>query len=427
MPEPILIRGGRLLDPARGREEVGDLFLLNGRIAPTPASLPCGTRVIEALGQWVVPGLVDLHVHLREPGGEEQETIESGTRAAARGGFTAVAAMPNTTPPMDLPEAIVRFLARARDAALIRVLPVACLTRGRDGRELCDLEALARAGAVAFSDDGTTPADAALMRRAMERARACGRPVLDHAQDPEAERRGGVMHDGPWARRWGLPGIPAEAEVRMIRRDIALAAETGCRIHLQHVSTREGVDLVREARARRLPVTAEATPHHLALCDEDVRPDDARFKVNPPLRSAKDREALREGVADGTLSVLATDHAPHTAWAKARGFREAPFGIVGLETAVGLTYTVLVGGGLMRVGEWLARWTIGPAEVLGLDAPTLAPGAPADVTLLDLDSEWTVDSQEFLSRSRNTPFDGWRLVGRAVCTIHGGRVVWGPG
>ncbi|MBN1269489.1 MAG: dihydroorotase [Kiritimatiellae bacterium] len=424
MANPILIRGGRLLDPATGRDEVADLFLMEGLIAPVPSQLPPRTEVLAASGLTVAPGLIDLHVHLREPGGEEQETIESGSRAAARGGFTTVVAMPNTSPPLDGSDLISKVRKRADEVGLVTMLPAACISRDRKGNELADLAALAAAGAAAFTDDGSTPASADLMRSAMKTARELGKPVLDHAQDPAIEKQGGVMHDGAYARRWGLPGIPAEAEVSMIRRDIELAAETGGRVHIQHVSTRAGVELIRDARARGLPVTGEATPHHLTLCDEDVRPDNPNFKMNPPLRTGRDRAAIRRGIADGVLTVLATDHAPHTADAKARGFREAPFGIVGLETAVGITYTTLVSTGLMRPADWLKRWTQGPAQVLGLPPPGLAAGARADLSLLDLESEWTVEPGGFLSRSRNTPFAGWRLVGRSVCTIRAGRITW---
>jgi dihydroorotase len=285
------------------------------------------------------------------------------------------------------------------------------------------LAELAAAGACAFTDDGSTVPNENLMRWAMERAAGLSRPILDHAQRPDLEKQG-VMHEGKWSARWGLPGIPSAAEYPIVERDIRLSFETGCRVHIQHVSTAESVDLLRRARAEGLPVSGEVTPHHLALTDADVRPDDARRKMNPPLRAEADRAALARAVEEGVLSVLATDHAPHTAMAKAHGFREAPFGVIGLETAIGVTYTRLVINGRMNALDWAYRWTVGPARVLGLPEPTLAPGAPADLVLLDLDSEWTISAEAFASKSRNTPFEGWRVRGRAVRTLLSGRTVF---
>jgi len=411
---PCLIRGARRLDPALGADSVGDLFVEDGAIRETPARLPPDTEIVEARGLLLTPGLLDLHVHLREPGHEAAETIETGLRAAAAGGFTTVVAMPNTAPPMDTPERLRAALERAAAVAGgARLLPSACLTRDRAGAEVGDLEALAAAGAAAFTDDGATVTDDATMREAMRRAARLGVVVMDHAQDRVAERDG-AMHEGEFSRRLGLPGIPSAAEARVIARDIALARETGARLHIQHITSREGVELVRAAVAEGLPVSAEATPHHLALTDADVRPDDANYKMNPPLRSEEDREAIAAAVLDGTISALATDHAPHTAESKARGFRAAPFGVIGLETAVGVTWTLLVRGLKLSPLEWLRRWTTGPARVLGLPPPTLAPGAPADLALLETATPWRVESARFLSKSRNTPFEGWTLYGHAV-------------
>ncbi|OQW97143.1 MAG: hypothetical protein BWK77_02540 [Verrucomicrobia bacterium A1] len=420
---PIYIRGARLVDPAASRDETADLFVRDGLIAPLPPAPPADAEVIEAAGLVLAPGFMDLHVHLREPGGEEAETIETGSRAAARGGFTAVVAMPNTKPPLDTPERVAFVRRRGEEVGLVRVIPSACITAGRDGRELADLAALANAGAGAFTDDGSTvPADD-VMRRALVAARELRLPVMDHAQDRELEKNG-VMHEGEFSKHWKLPGIPAEAESRMVARDIELARETGSAVHIQHVSAKESVRLIREARARGVAVSGELTPHHLALIDADVNPDDANYKMNPPLRSREDREALIEAIVDGTLETFATDHAPHSAAAKGRGFLQAPFGIVGLETAVGITYTELVKRGLLDLTAWVQRWTAGPARILGLPAPSLRPGAAADLVLLDLDSEWTVRAETFLSRSRNTPFAGRKLFGRAVRTILGGRTTW---
>lgn len=423
MNKPIYIRGGRVVDPLAGRNETADLFVQDGLIAPLPPSPPPGAEIFEAHGCVVAPGFIDLHVHLREPGGEEAETIESGSRAAARGGFTQVVAMPNTRPPTDTAERVSFVKQRGDAAGMARVIPSGCITAGREGRDLTPVAALVAAGARALTDDGSTVMSDTLMQQAMRLAWEFGVVVMDHAQDRNSEAKG-VMHEGDFSRRWQLPGIPAEAEVSVIRRDIDLARRTGCALHIQHVSTAAGCDLIREARALGLRVSGEATPHHLALCDADVDPANTCFKMNPPLRSPADREALLHAISDGTLTALATDHAPHTAASKARGFLDAPFGVVGLETAVGVTYTQLVKSGLMSLSDWVERWTLGPARILGLNEPTLKPGTIADVVVLDLKTEWVVRSDAFLSRSRNTPFEGAVLTGRAVRTLLGGKTVW---
>ena len=423
MNKAIYIRGGRLIDPSANTDEVRDLFIKDGVIVETPADVPAGSEVIEAKGLVVVPGLIDVHVHLREPGGEDAETIETGSRAAAHGGFTTIVAMPNTKPPLDTPERVAFVKRRGEEVGLVQVIPSACITAGRDGREVADLKALVEAGAGVFTDDGSTVASDETMKRAMTLAAALNMTIMDHAQDREMEKDG-VMHEGEFSKHWKLPGIPSEAEIKVIRRDIDLARRTGCAVHIQHVSTKEGAGLIREARARRLKVSGELTPHHLALTDADIKEGDTNYKMNPPLRSAADRAALVHAIVDGSLQAFATDHAPHTAAAKARGFLQAPFGIIGLETAVGVTYTELVVSGLMDLGAWIHRWTTGPARVLGLPDPGLKPGAPADVTILDLNKTWTVRSREFLSKSRNTPFEGRKLAGRAVRTICRGRTTW---
>ena len=423
MSGEIYIRGGRLVDPATGRDEVADLFIRDGRIIPRPAALPPDAACLDARGLVVVPGLIDLHVHLREPGGEEAETIETGARAAARGGFTTIVAMPNTLPPHTTPEIIRRVLQRGAEVGLARVLPSGCVTKGRKGVELADLAALAAAGATAFTDDGSVVASAALLEKALRKTKRLDKVLMEHAEDHALEKAG-VMHAGEYSKRCHLPGVPSEAETKIVARDIALATATGAAVHIQHVSAAESVRLIRAARARGVRVTGELTPHHLALTDAEVRPDDANFKMNPPLRSAADRAALIEGLTDGTLTCFATDHAPHTAAAKARGFLHAPSGVVGLETAVGVTYTELVVGGRMDLLTWLRRWTTGPAEVLGLPPPSLAAGTIADLALLDLDTAWIVKPDEFVSKSRNTPFTGRRLTGRAAGTLLGGAVIW---
>jgi dihydroorotase len=422
--ETIRSRGARILDPVSGRDGTGDLLIVGGRFAE-PSVAPAGARVIDAAGLVAVPGLIDLHVHFREPGNDEAETIASGSLAAARGGFATVVTMPNTAPPVDTPARVRQALERAAAVGAVRLLPSACVSRDRCGRELADLPALAAAGAAAFTDDGATVASVELLEAAMLAARPLGLPILDHAL--ESSPRGGVMHEGVRSGQLGLAGIPAQAEDRIVARNIAACERTGCGIHIQHLSSGSALERIAAARRRGLRVTAEATPHHLALCDTDVPgADRAEFKMSPPLRSAADREALRAGVRDGTIQALATDHAPHRAADKARGFPSAPFGVVGLETAVGVTHTLLVLRDGMPLIEWVRRWTTGPAAILGLPAPALAAGNPANLTLLDLNEEWTVHSAEFMSRSRNTPFEGWKLSGRAVFTFCEGRQTWPP-
>lgn len=424
MHEPLILRGGHLLDPVTGRDEVADIVVADGVIAERA---PAGARILEIPGCLVVPGLIDLHVHLREPGGEENETIASGSRAAARGGFTTVVAMPNTKPSHDTAETVAFVKRRGEEAGLTRVLPSGAITLERKGRVLTDMAALKAAGAVAFTDDGSTVQDDAVMEAALREAARLDLPLMDHAQDNLVERQGGVMHEGAMSRKFGYPGIPSSAEERIIRRDIELAAKTGARLHIQHVTAAEGAAAIREARSRGLPVTGELTPHHLALCDEDIDPANADFKMNPPLRSRDDRTALIKACLDGTLSCFATDHAPHSADKKARGFLKGPFGLVGLETAIGLTWSELVEKGLLTPRDWLVRWTVEPARILGLPAPTLQAGAPADLAVLDITRPWTVDRAALVSRSKNTPFHGRVLRGRAVVTVCAGRLTWEDG
>ncbi len=414
------IKGGRVLDPATGRDAVGDVTVADGIVIESGASR--GPAVdVDATGLWVMPGAIDMHVHLREPGNEEAETVETGCRAAVQGGITTLGVMPNTRPPLDSPDDVFALLARGAAAGLARLAPCACLTRGRLGRELADLPALARAGARAFTDDGSTVPDEGVMREGMRVAASLGLAVLDHALDPAIR---GHLHEGTKSAALGLEGIPSSAEFRIVERDIRLAAETGCAVHIQHVSARESVDLIRDARARGLRVTGEASPHHLALTDADIPGADTRFKMSPPLRTARDREALREAVQEGVLGVLATDHAPHSREAKARPFAEAPNGVVGLETALAVTYGILVRQGGMAPLDWVRRWTCGPAAVLGLAEPSLRPGSCADLILFDPERAWTVRADRFAGRSRNTPFEGWSLIGLPVRTLLAGRTVF---
>jgi dihydroorotase len=421
--ERIYIRGARVVDPAADRDDVADLYVEDGRLATVPGRVPPGCRVIEASGLVAAPGFWDLHVHLREPGGEASETIASGSACAARGGFTTIVAMPNTRPAIDTPELVNRVLEEGRRVGLTRVLTTACITRERAGAAPTHLEDLAAAGVAAFTDDGCTVQDDAVMEAAMRRIQALGGVLMDHAQDKVVEAQG-VMHDGTYARRHGLPGIPSSAEEGIIRRDIETAERTGCRLHVQHVTSHQGMTLLREAVARGAPVTWEVTPHHLALTDADVRPDDANFKMNPPLRAAEDRAALLEAVTEDGHAVLATDHAPHAPEAKARGFVEGPFGVLGLETAMGLTYDLLVAGGRISLADWVRRWTVNPAAALGHPPPSLAVGRPADLVLIAAGAPWTYQVGRTASRSRNSPFDGWSLGARAVLTVLGGKVVW---
>ncbi|MEI7880956.1 MAG: dihydroorotase, partial [bacterium] len=424
MSNTYFIRGVRLLDPATNTDAFRDLFIQGGRLTPVPAPLPPETVVIEAHSLVAVPGFIDLHVHLREPGHEAAETVATGCLAAARGGFTTIVAMPNTNPALDTPEQVAALLQRAVAANLIHVLPAPCITINRAGHEVANLAALGEAGAVAFTDDGCTVSKSDVMETAMREAARLNIPVMDHALDGKLAGHG-VMHAGLHSRTLGLPGISSEAETVVVERDIRLSRETGCAIHIQHVSAAGSVELIRDARKAGGRVSGELTPHHLALTDASVDANKPEcYKMNPPVRSEADRAALVEGLLDGTLACFATDHAPHTATTKAKGFLAAPFGVVGLETAIGVTYTLLVKKGLMTALDWVARWTIEPARIIGRPIPTLANGAPADLVLLDLDNEWVVNADEFASKSRNTPFEGWPLIGRAIHTFCDGKLVW---
>jgi dihydroorotase len=433
----LAVRGGRLLDPSRGLDLTGDVLIADGRIAAVgPDAGRQADQALDASGLLVLPGLVDVHCHLREPGLEHKETIETGTLAAARGGFTTVCCMPNTEPPLDTP-ALVRWLReRAAQAGHVRVLPIACTTRGRQGRELADLAELAEAGAVAFSDDGEPVSDPALLRRALEYAAALGLPIIEHCED-KALSAGGVMHEGWVAARLGLRGIPAAAEEAAVARALALAAATGGRLHIAHVSTTGAVALLRAYRARGVPATAEVTPHHLCLTHEAVMGAgespgglayDTNAKVNPPLRPRADAEACLAGLAEGVIDCIATDHAPHALEDKLCEFDLAACGISGLETALALCLS-LVHEGRLPLLRLVEAMTVAPVRALGLDRHlpglgTLAVGAPGDVAIVDPQREWTVEPERLASKGKNTPLAGRRLRGRVVCTIYGGRVVW---
>lgn len=416
----FLIQHARVVDPAVRRDEMVDLFVADGLLLPVPNRLPSGTRRIDAHGLVAAPGFLDLHVHFRDPGAPAAETLASGSRAAAAGGFTHVVTMPNTVPSCDRPEHVRLQMDRALP---VRILPSACITAGRLGREVADLEALADAGAVAFTDDGAMVADVAVMADALRRAKKLGRVVMDHAVLP-ALAGNGVIRACAAAQRYHLPVFPPEAEVAAVEQDIRLCRETGAAIHIQHVSCAGSVAAIRAARRAGLPVSGEASPHHLAIAAEDIDADNGNLRMNPPLGSREDLRILREAVLDGTLAAFATDHAPHAPETKSRGFLQSPSGVIGLETAAAVTYALMVGVEGMPLIEWVAHWTTGPAAILGLPPPALSEGRPASLALFDVRTPWRVNPAQFQSLSRNCPFADWTLHGRAMLTICEGRVTW---
>jgi len=436
MSERIVIRGGRVIDPARKFDATADVLIEDARITAVHEGVPApGAREIDARGLIVAPGFVDLHAHLRDPGFEYKEDIDSGTRAAARGGFTTVCAMPNTQPAMDTRATVEFVLRQAAATGLVRVLPIGAVAKGRAGAELAEMGDLADAGCVGFSDDGAPVADATLMRRALEYAGAFGLPVIDHCEDPSLAKDA-VMNEGWVSTRLGLRGAPAAAEEAMVQRDIALAEVTGARLHIAHVSTRGAIEAIRSAKLRGIAVTAEVTPHHLTLTDEtvafgalggDTLIYETNAKVNPPLRAQADVDACVEALADGTVDCIATDHAPHAIIEKLCEFDDAASGISGLETAFGLCMR-LVHAGRIDLETLIERLTAGPVRALTLarhvdGVGSLAPGGHADVVLLDPAAEWTVEPERFASKGRNTPLAGVTLKGMVVATIAGGRVV----
>jgi dihydroorotase len=430
----LWIEGGRLIDPAAGLDGAYDLLIEDGRVAAVEpraggdgrdggvnGGRERGDR-LDARGLVVAPGLIDMHVHLREPGQEYKETVASGTMAAAAGGFTAVACMANTEPVNDNRSVTEHILAEAERHGWARVHPIGAVSKQLAGLELAEFGDMVRAGAVAVSDDGKPVMNAELMRRALLFARHFGIPVIQHAEDLHLSGRG-VMHEGEWSTRLGLAGIPGSAEDVMVARDLLLLEDTGGRYHVAHLSTARSLELVRQARRRGLPATCEVTPHHLVLTDEEVARSgfSTHCKMKPPLRSEDDRQALLAGLADGTIDAIASDHAPHHADEKDVEFDLAPFGILGLETTLGLCLDRLVRPGLISLARLVELLSAGPARALGLAAGTLRPGSVADITLFDPDGEITIQAAAFLSRSRNTPFDGWKLHGRPVATLLAGR------
>jgi len=417
----LLIKGGRVVDPAAGTDGVQDVWIVDGRIHKVGKGLkaPAGTQTVDAAGKVVCPGFIDMHVHLREPGFEYKETIASGTRAAAAGGFTAVACMANTFPVNDNRAVTDYILARAKVEGVVRVYPIGAVTRNLEGKQLAEMAEQAEAGCVAFSDDGKCVMNAELYRRAMEYALPFGIPVISHAEDGHLGP-GGVMHEGLVSTELGLSGQPAAAEEVMVARDIILAELTGAHLHIAHISTAGAVRLLRDAKARGVRVTAEVTPHHLLLTDELVRSYDPNCKMAPPLRTKRDVEACLEALVDGTIDCVATDHAPHALSEKEGEFAEAAHGVVGLETAVPLLLDRLVRPGVMDLPTLVTRLSTGPARLLNLPGGSLAPGASADITILDLEQSWTVDPAAFRSRSRNTPFAGLTGRGAPWMTLVGG-------
>ncbi len=428
LPSPMsatIIQGGRVIDPANKRDQVADVFVDNGKIVSSlTEDQKSKCEIVDATGLVVVPGLIDLHVHLREPGFGHKETIESGARAAAAGGFTTVVCMPNTSPTADTPGTIAWIKDRAAQFACINILPSGAISRNLAGEELAPIGSLAQAGVVAITDDGHCIQNHELMRRAVQYARMVGVPVLDHCQDYNLVGNG-VVHEGYWSTLLGLPGWPAAGEEAIVMRNILLAELCDHHIHCQHISAAGSVRLLREARARGVKISGEVCPHHIALTDESIQDFDTNYKMNPPLRSQEHVDALLEGIADGTLEILASDHAPHALFEKEVEFDMAPFGIVGLETELGIFIDLLVHKKkVIDLPRLIEMFTVNPARLLKIDAGTLSASASADITLIDPNLEWTVNADTFQSASRNTPFNGWKLKGRAVRTIVGGKTVY---
>jgi dihydroorotase len=419
----LLIRGGRILDPASGLDATGDVLIENHQIVRIGGTGGSADEVFDATGKIVAPGFIDMHVHLREPGLEHAETIETGSRAAVAGGFTSVCCMPNTTPVNDSPMVTRFIIDRARQTAACHVFPIGAITKGSEGEEIAPIGLMKAAGVVAVSDDGRPVMNARVTRRAMEFARSFDLPLIQHCEDLNLSA-GGDMHEGPVSTRLGLRGIPAASEDVMVARDILLAEVTGARYHVAHLSTKNSVAMVAFAKSRGLAVTAEATPHHFAITDVELANYDSNYKMKPPLRREGDVAAVIEGIVSGAIDAIASDHAPHTGSQKMQEFERCPFGITGLETALGLSLEVLVHTGKISLSRMIELFTTGPERILKLGRGKLVEGGPADVTVFDLDHEWTFLAEHSCSKSKNSPFDGHRFRGGPVATIVSGQVVW---
>lgn len=422
----MLIKGGRVINPADNTDEVRDLIIENGIILKSSKSVKDLTdvdNIIDAEGMLVMPGLIDLHVHLREPGFEHKETIETGTKAAARGGFTGVCPMPNTNPATDCKEVVEYIVNKAAEVSPVNVYPVGAVTIGQAGRENTNIEEMKEAGIFAISEDGKSVMNSGIYRKAMKEAARLNIPVFAHCEDINLVE-GGAINAGKKAQELGVKGITNAVEDIITARDIMLSRETGARLHLCHCSTKDSVEMVRKAKAEGLKVTAEVCPHHFTLCEEDIVSDDANYKMNPPVRSREDLEALRRGLKEGVFDVIATDHAPHHADEKARGIAKAPFGIVGSETAVALTITELVDKGVITFMEMAEKMSYNPARILGIDKGDISEGKVADIVIIDPEAEYAIDVNEFESKGRNTPFNGKKVKGRVVKTIVAGDIVY---
>lgn len=418
-----LIQGGRLIDPAQGIDAVLDLLIEDNIVLQVAEHIEdAQAQVVDAAGLIVMPGFIDLHVHLREPGFEYKETVMTGAQAAARGGVTTICPMPNTKPVIDSPERVRDLLERAKEAP-VHVLPIGAVTIGQEGKELADIAGMKEAGAVALSEDGKSVMDSLLFRHGLQAAAKAGLPMFSHCEDKPLVD-GGVMNAGPKAEELGLPGITNAVEDVIVARDIFMAKETGCQLHLCHCSTADSVAMMRLAKEQGLAVTAEVCPHHFTMSDDEITEDHGRFKMNPPLRSRQDVQALQQGLRDGIMDVISTDHAPHGAEEKDQSMLKAPFGIVGLETSFTLGYTELVRGGYLSLSELVEKMSTNPAKVLGIPKGTLAEGSIADLVIARIDTEYTIDSSTFASKGKNTPFDGKKVFGRIEKTFVDGKLVY---
>jgi len=421
----ILIKGGKIIDPASQCEDFLDVFISGEKIKKLQKNLKMKEAeiIIDAREKIIIPGLVDMHTHVRQPGREDEETIKSASLAAARGGFTTICCMPNTTPPIDNP-ALVRFIhEEVRRNSLIEILPVGAITQNLEGKKISEMGRLKKAGVVGFSDDGKWVVNSQIMRRALEYAKMLDIPLISHCEDPSLSE-GGVMNEGYWSCVLGFPGIPGEAEEIAVARDLTLCRLTGCRLHIAHVSTRESVQLIREAKKRNLKISCEVTPHHLALSDEKVRTFDTNTKVNPPLRSHEDIEALKQGLKENVIDVIATDHAPHSPEEKELEYPDAPFGVIGLETALSVVLKTLVQSGVLTLKEAIAKLSLNPARILGIDRGSIQEGKTANLVIVNLKENWEVREEDFLSLSKNSPFIGWTLPGKVEYTICRGKIVY---